>query len=160
MIKNALGFCAVAVVGLQLSACASIIKGSTASVAITTPPVQGATCVLSSPEGNWQITSPSSVTISRSKHDVQVRCTKEGYQDAAAVIPSTFEGWTLGNLIFGGVVGVGVDAATGALNDYPNAFQVPMTKLEGAVAAPPVMPPASTPAATPAADPKPKKPGS
>ena len=106
-----------------------------------------------------QIVSPSSATISRSKHDVQVRCTKEGYQEAVAVIPSTFEGWTLGNLIFGGVVGVGVDAATGALNDYPNAFQVPMMKLESTVAAPPVAPPVlPEPAKSEPAKNKPKTP--
>lgn len=148
-------FFLVALVGLQLSACASIVKGSSASVAVSTPPVSGATCTLSSAEGSWQIVSPSSVTIPRSKNDVQVRCTKDGYQDAAAVIPSTFEGWTVGNLIFGGIIGVGVDAATGAMNDYPNAFQVPMTKLDAPAAAPPVMAP-PPPAEEPAKD-KPKK---
>jgi hypothetical protein len=142
MTLRVLTFLIVAFAGLNLSACASIVKGSSASVAVATPPVSGANCTLNSPEGTWQLTSPASITLPRSKHDVQVRCTKEGYQEAAAVIPSSFEGWTLGNLVFGGVIGLGVDAATGALNDYPNAFQVPMTPLAaGASAAPPVMAP-------------------
>lgn len=162
MNSRLLALALVAGAGFQLSACASIIKGSSASVAITTPPVQGAMCTLSSPEGNWQVTSPGSVTVSRSKHDIQVRCTKEGYQDAAAVIPSSFEGWTLGNLIIGGVIGVGVDAATGALNDYPNAFQVPMTQLEPAAApvvapAPAIMQPIAEPAKEPAKEPTKEK---
>lgn len=131
-----------ALAAFQLSACASIVKGSSASVAVTTPPVQGANCALSSPEGTWQLTSPASITIPRSKHDIQVRCTKEGYQEAVAVIPSSFEGWTLGNIILGGVVGVVVDASTGAMNDYPNAFQVPMAKLDVADTTPPAMSPA------------------
>jgi len=159
MKKTAFGFALIALAGLNLSACASIIKGGSASVAVTTPPVSGATCVLSSPEGSWQLTSPASVTVSRSKHDIQVRCTKEGYQDAAAVIPSSFEGWTLGNLLIGGIVGVGVDAATGALNDYPNAFQVPMVKLDAADGTPPTMSPTMAPIADPATDGK-TKPGS
>jgi hypothetical protein len=155
MTSRFIAFALVALAAFQLSACASIVKGSSASVAVTTPPVQGATCALSSPEGTWQLTSPASITIPRSKHDVQVRCTKEGYQEAAAVIPSSFEGWTLGNIILGGVVGVVVDASTGAMNDYPNAFQVPMTKLDVADTAPPAMAPA---AMAPVADPeKPKK---
>jgi hypothetical protein len=155
MKSRLLAFSIAALAAFQLSGCASIVKGSSASVAVTTPPVQGANCALSSPEGTWQLTSPASVTIQRSKHDVQVRCTKEGYQDATAVIPSSFEGWTLGNIILGGVVGVVVDASTGAMNDYPNAFQVPMTKLEVADTTPPAMAP---PVMAPVADPeKPKK---
>jgi hypothetical protein len=155
MQSKLLAFSLAAFAALHLSGCASIVKGSSASVAVTTPPVQGANCTLSSPEGSWQLTSPGTATIQRSKHDVQVRCTKEGYQDAAAVIPSSFEGWTLGNIILGGLVGVVVDASTGAMNDYPNAFQVPMTKLEVADTAPPVM---SAPVMVPVADPvKPTK---
>lgn len=136
----------IVLAGFSLSACASIIKGTTASIGVTSPPVTGATCTLSSPQGNWQVTTPATVTVERSKNDIQVRCIKEGYQDAVAVIPSNFEGWTVGNLVFGGIIGVGVDAATGALNDYPNAFQVPMMRLDQAEAAPPVA--RATPAAT------------
>lgn len=151
MESRLLAFSLATFAAFQLSACASIVKGSSATVAITTPPAQGASCSLSSPEGTWQLTSPGTATIQRSKHDVQVRCTKEGYQDAAAVIPSSFEGWTLGNIILGGVVGVVVDASTGAMNDYPNAFQVPMTKLEVADTAPPAM---AAPVMAPVADPE------
>jgi hypothetical protein len=153
----ALGLAAVA--GFHLSGCASIVKGSSASINVTSPPVTGATCTLTSPEGSWQVTTPSPVTVERSKHDMQVRCTKDGYQEATAVIPSNFEGWTVGNLIFGGIIGVGVDAATGAMNDYPNTFQVPMVPLTQVQAAPLAPPPAvTTPAAAPAEKPK-AKPG-
>ncbi|MEQ1866793.1 MAG: hypothetical protein ABL996_19320 [Micropepsaceae bacterium] len=140
--------------GVQLSACASIIKGSTASIGVTSPPVTGAICTLSSSQGSWQLTTPGSVTVERSKNDIQITCKKDGYQEAYATIPSNFEGWTVGNLIFGGIIGVGVDAATGAMNDYPNAFQVPMTPLTSVNAAP-IAPPA--PPVAPAD--KPKKPG-
>lgn len=133
-------FCA-----LQLSACASIVKGSTAAINVTSPPITGANCVLSSGQGSWQLTTPASVTVERSKEDIQVRCTKDGYQDATAIIPSNFEGWTVGNLIFGGIIGVGVDAATGAMNDYPNAFQVPMIPLNQVTLTPPPGTPSGAP---------------
>lgn len=109
-----------------LSGCASIVKGSSQSVAISTPPVSGADCVLSSKEGNWTVVSPGVVHVQKSKEDIQIRCTKVGYQDAVSNIPSNFQGWTVGNILLGGVIGLGVDAATGAINEYPNAFQVPM----------------------------------
>lgn len=115
-------------VGLLLSGCASVIKGSSESIAITTPPTDGAACTLSSAQGNWAVTSPGAVTVERSKEDIQIRCKKDGWSDGYATIPSNFEGWTVGNILLGGVVGLGVDAATGAVNEYPHAFQVPMTK--------------------------------
>jgi hypothetical protein len=115
-----------------LTGCASIVKGTSQSILITTPPTTGADCVLTSKEGNWTVVSPGPVTVSRSKENITVTCKKSGFQDGVASIPSNFEGWTVGNLVFGGLIGVGVDAATGAINDYPDAFQVPMTPIPGA----------------------------
>ena len=120
---------AMIVAGVALSGCASIIKGTSQTIAIATPPTAGATCMLSSGQGNWSVYSPGAVTVEKSKEDIQVHCTKVGFQDGVGVIPSNFEGWTAGNLIFGGIVGVGVDAATGAINEYPHSFQIPMLPL-------------------------------
>ena len=92
---------------LALSGCASIVKGTSESIAITTPPTTGASCVLSSGQGNWTVTSPGSVTVQKSKEDIQVRCDKPGWQEGFATIPSNFEGWTVGNILFGGIVGLG-----------------------------------------------------
>jgi uncharacterized protein YceK len=118
---------AVAALGIALSGCATVIKGTTQSVAITTPPTEGATCTLSSKEGSWQVTSPAVARVEKSKEDIQVSCQKPGWQTATATIPSNFQGWTLGNLLIpGAIIGFGVDAATGAMNEYPGAFQVPM----------------------------------
>jgi len=117
---------AVAALGIALSGCATIIKGSTQSIVINTAPVNGANCLLSSKEGNWPVVTPGVVKVDKSKDDITVRCTKPGYQEAMATIPSNFQGWTLGNLVLGGVIGLGVDASTGALNEYPHAFTIPM----------------------------------
>jgi hypothetical protein len=117
---------ALAALGFALSGCATVIKGTSQSVAVTTPPTTGAACTLSSKEGNWQITSPGVAAVQKSKEDIQVSCQKPGWQTATATIPSNFQGWTLGNLLIGGVIGLGVDAASGAMNEYPGAFQVPM----------------------------------
>jgi hypothetical protein len=127
---------AIAAAGIALSGCASIIKGTTQSILITTPPTTGAYCVLTSKEGSWTVTTPGPVKVDKTKDDILIRCTKAGFQDATASIPSDFEGWTLGNLILGGVIGVGVDAATGAMNEYPHAFAVPMTPGTSSTTAP------------------------
>jgi len=128
------------VVGLSLGACATIVKGTSESIAITTPPTSGANCTLSSGQRNWTMVSPGAVTVEKSKDDIQVRCTKPGWQDAVGNIPSNFEGWTVGNILIGGLIGFGIDAASGAINEYPHAFQVPMTRAEGAA---PEKPPTS-----------------
>lgn len=121
---------AIAALGVTITGCASIVKGTSQSIAITTPPTTGAQCTLSSTQGNWSVTSPGAVTVEKSKEDMQVRCSKTGWQDAVGMIPSNFEGWTVGNIVFGGFIGLGVDAATGAINEYPHAYQVPMTPLQ------------------------------
>lgn len=117
--------------GVALSGCASVMKGSSQSIAITTMPTSGADCVLSSKEGSWPVVSPGVVKVERSKADIVVHCSKAGWQDATQTIPSNFEGWTMGNLLIGGVIGVGVDAATGAINEYPHAFNVTMIPAPG-----------------------------
>jgi|SRR6185312_2585465 len=130
-----------------LSGCASVVKGTHESIAIATPPTAGANCMLTSRQGNWSVVSPGAVTVEKSKEDIQVRCTKEGFQDGIATIPSNFEGWTVGNLLIGGIIGVGVDAATGAINEYPHSFQVPMQAIQQQQQMAPYTGPAPAPAA-------------
>jgi hypothetical protein len=161
--SSKLGVIATAiVVGTMMSGCSTIIKGTSQSIAISTPPVTGANCTLTSSQGSWSVSTPGAVTVERSKEDIQARCAKEGYEDAVAMIPSNFEGWTVGNLVFGGLIGVGVDAATGAMNQYPKAFQIPM-QASAPTAASMATPVAAAPAtgavsSTPVADDKPAKP--
>jgi hypothetical protein len=44
----------------------------------------------------------------------------------------------VGNIIAGGIIGVGVDAATGAMNEYPKSIEVPMIPAEKQNVASPV----------------------
>src|SRR5437868_553093 len=99
-------FALVAVIAL-VPGCASVVKGRSQSIAITTPPTDGALCTLSSVQGNWQVTSPGAVTVLKSKEDMQIRCAKAGWRDGFATIPSNFEGWTVGNILIGGIIGLG-----------------------------------------------------
>lgn len=122
-------------IAFALSGCASIVKGTTQSIAITTPMTTGADCALSNAQGNWTLTSPGSAIVARSKTDVRIRCTKTGFQDAQATAPSGFEAWTLGNILIGGLIGLGIDWGTGAIHKYPDAVQVPMTPIPGAPSA-------------------------
>ena len=115
-----------------LSGCASIVTGGTQSLQVMTPTADGANCSLSNKEGMWQVNSPGAVTVKRSKTDVLVECTKPGYQTGKAVADSGFEPWTLGNVLIGGLIGLGIDWGTGSIHKYPSTIQVPLSPSPGA----------------------------
>jgi hypothetical protein len=141
---------ALAALGTLVSGCASIVEGTTQSIAVTSSPVGGAACVLTSTEGTYYVTTPGNVTVHKTKNDLAVVCKRDGYQDANTTVPSHFNGATVGNVIAGGVIGIGIDAATGANYNYPDSVNVPLV----AVAMPAPMAPAAPSApATPAAAP-------
>lgn len=84
----------------------------------------GANCKLENPKGTWFITTPGSVTIHRAYDDLSIYCTKTGEQPGLARAKSSTKGMAFGNILFGGVIGAGVDAATGAAYDYPTLITV------------------------------------
>ena len=118
------------VLGFALSGCATIIKGTTQSISLTTPPTNGATCELKNSEGTWYVTTPGSVTVHKTKTDLVVTCTKDGFQNATATIPARFNGVTAGNIILGGLVGITVDAASGANYGYAEKTDIPMLPVD------------------------------
>jgi len=114
---------------LVVAGCASLTKGTTQSVVVNTPNAKGAICTLSSNSiGSRTVTTPAVTVLEKGKDAIQVRCSKECYEDGVGIIPSNFEGMTAGNIILGGIVGLGVDAATGAMNQYPSEISVHMVK--------------------------------
>ena len=119
-------FAVIAAAGVALAGCATMVKSAKQDVGVVTPPVEGATCVLQNSRGSWTVVTPGAAHVLRSKDDMNVTCTKPGYQDAHVTIASDFNGATVGNAIAGGVVGIGVDAASGADFSYPHSFQIPM----------------------------------
>lgn len=135
-------FAALALVAL-LPACATVVEGTSDTVTLSTSPA-GATCTV---DRNGErvaavATTPGSVRIGKSRHDLNVTCTKEGYQPATVAASSKFTGATFGNVIAGGVVGVVVDAASGANNRYPSEVRLDLVENP---AAPPPAPVAQVP---------------
>lgn len=120
----------VAVSVTLLGACSTLVEGSDQSVTVMTDP-SGASCRLESKNGIVGVVNPTpgSVVLSKSKENVSVLCEKEGYQPSAGTLASSFEGMTFGNVIFGGIIGVGIDAASGAMNKYPASVTVQLAPL-------------------------------
>ena len=123
-----------------LSNCASIMSGTSQSIDVATNPPE-AKCTL---YRNDQVAAvvdptPASVDIRKTKHDINVVCEKEGYEDGKVVLRSGIEGWTWGNIIFGGLIGWAIDSAAGADNRYRGDTTVALvpTKVSGTKGAKP-----------------------
>lgn len=105
-----------------------MLSGTSQQIAIDTPGHDGAECVVTSKDtGERSIVTPATLNVSRSKHDIHVTCNK-GCYTGAALIASNLEGTAAGNLLVGGIIGAGVDSATGALNKYQAQTSIAMTK--------------------------------
>jgi hypothetical protein len=117
---------AVLAFALTLVGCATITKGTTQTVAVDTPGVPGATCTIQTQSGPRGVVTPGNVVLDKASSPLPIACTKECYLAGSSIIPSGTETMAAGNVVFGGVVGLGVDAATGALNKYPDFVTVAM----------------------------------
>jgi len=129
-------FAALAALGIAVSGCASIVEGTTQDFAVNTTPKGGAKCTLTNSEGTWYVTTPGNTRVHKTKHDLDITCTLDGYQTAHRTIESHFNGATAGNVIAGGIIGIGIDAATGANFNYPADATLEMEPLDAASAAP------------------------
>ena len=114
---------------VALSACSSIVEGTSQELVInTTPP--GANCAL---EREGQVIgrvseTPGGITIKKSKHDITVVCKKKGYENASFFNKSDVAGATVGNILLGGGIGWAIDSANGADNKYTTPMNIALSK--------------------------------
>ena len=57
-------------------------------------------------------------------------CEKEGYLRAGGALVAETQGMTFGNLLFGGIIGLAIDAGSGAMHEYPAAITVALLPAE------------------------------
>ena len=129
-------------VGLALlPGCSTLINGSSQSVSVATAPA-GAACAVDRAGERLGLVgmTPGNLTISKSTNDLVVTCDKEGYQQARLVQPPKFVATTFGNLLAGGVVGIVIDAASGANYTYPTEMHIELAPSAPVAAAAPATP--------------------
>jgi len=130
---------AAAAVGLAmtLAGCATITRGTTNQVQIQSDP-PGA---LARTSTGFSCTTPCTITVSR-KDEFSVVFSKPGYRDETVDVKTQVAGagaaGFAGNILFGGIIGMGADAATGAtLEHVPNPVGVTLVPASRAPAAKP-----------------------
>jgi hypothetical protein len=130
--KKMLKIAKICAIGLLLQGCASIVSGSTQSLSVEAKsaegaPVVGASCKMTNDKGTWFTSTPGSIALHRSADDLTVTCSKDLFAPGTSVVKLETKGMAAGNILFGGLIGVGIDVATGAAFDYPTLITVPMT---------------------------------
>lgn len=118
-----------ALAALCLGGCSTIVEGQSQQVAIATNPA-GANCSLE--RQGAQIakieSTPGTVLIQKTKYDVTIKCSKDGYQEATYLDKSGAAAATFGNIILGGGIGWAVDSATGSDNKYDSPVTITLQK--------------------------------
>jgi len=114
---------------LVTGGCAAVFGGMNQPVSVDARTadgqmIVGATCTLENAKGSWNVTTPGTLLIHRGYGVLSVSCQKAGQLVGTAAATSSARGWIWGNLLFGGIIGVGIDMGTGAGYDYPGAITV------------------------------------
>lgn len=140
---------------LFFTGCATITRGSTEEFKVESTPA-GANVRLDT--GQTGI-APATFTVSRKK-DIVVTVSKEGYVTQSQTVTTKISGrggaGLAGNILVGGIIGIGVDAISGAtLNHYPNPLVINLQQVGAPAPAADAKPaeekkPAETKAAAPA----------
>jgi hypothetical protein len=116
---------------LVATGCSTIIEGRNQTITVNTNPPD-AHCTLNrngSPIAEISET-PGSVLIEKTKYDITIVCKKSGYEEANYFNKSGVAGATIGNVLAGGLIGWGIDSATGADNKYDSPVNITLVPKE------------------------------
>lgn len=120
----------VMVLAIFLPGCASVMEGGDQGININTTGCEEsglAICSVRNSEGASTITAPASVSVEKARGPLTVSCeTRDKMATGSVVVESKYEAMNAGNILVGGIIGIGVDAATGAMWKYPTSIVVPM----------------------------------
>lgn len=126
---------AISCLGLALSSCATINRGSTQTMTVATVPEVNAECILSNREGRWTVGSPGTVLVIRSEDSLRVNCSKAGYDEGTISVSSRRDvrgssSWyaVSNDPSWLDVPSLLVDNASGAFDVYPESINIPMIK--------------------------------
>lgn len=97
-------------VALATISCASIIHGTSQRVGISSAPTGARVSVDNKPLGN----TPLFADLKRGEEHI-VTIEMPGYEKSQLTLTKSVSGWVWGNIVFGGLIGLAVDAISGGL---------------------------------------------
>ncbi len=127
---------AAILVGLQLGACSTITQGTDQEIYISTSPMAADYTLERQGEKIAEIAStPGSVTVTKTKHDITITCNKDGYQTATYLNNSGWEsalgaaGIALDVILTLGASSA-IDSMTSADNKYEPSVNITLVPAE------------------------------
>lgn len=125
MIKRYYKFALVIVLMMVLVGCATIVHGGRQKIPVKSDP-SGATVSVN----RIKVQTPGVINLSRLEPMATLRFEKEGYEPVEITLIRTTDGWLWGNVLFGGIIGIAIDFATGAAYQLsPNQVNVTLKSL-------------------------------
>jgi hypothetical protein len=110
-----------------VAGCASVTTGRHQTISVDAPNCPQASCVLTNSDGTFHVDrTPGTAEVNKSCSGLTVECSKPGYPVTAQQVKAGFQSMTMGNALIGGLIGLGVDAITGAACIYPSMIIVDM----------------------------------
>lgn len=104
-------------------ACASIVSNTDSTTYIQTEP-ENARCELHGQDFKRVLNTPASLALPAKAAPLTVACVADGYRITTETLDTKIDGWIFGNILFGGLIGVAVDAARGSGQKFPPQFTV------------------------------------
>lgn len=115
---------------LALTACASIMHGTHQDIGISSTPTSASVTIDNAASGQ----TPYVAKLSRKDNHI-IHIAADGYQPADLTLTRSVSGWVWGNLLFGGLIGLAVDAITGGLYKLtPDQLNATLAKQSASVA--------------------------
>ena len=117
----------LSVLSVTIFGCAAIIHGTKQKIPVNSSPSGAKVIVM----GAHKASTPAVIELSRSESNIVLRFEKDGYEPVDVAITRSVDGWIVGNIIFGGIIGLVVDFASGAAYKLtPNEVSVNLQKQE------------------------------
>ena len=100
--------------GAALSGCATITSGTDQSIQVDSTPAKALVKLNGATFGN----TPTQINLARKTKTATVEIQLAGFETHKIELDRKVNGWVWGNVAFGGLIGLAIDATTGAMYSY------------------------------------------
>jgi len=107
----------------MLTGCASIVSSNKSTTYIETDP-ENARCELHAQDFKRVIQTPNSINLPAEASPITIACSAPGYRTTTQNLEASYDGWIIGNVLFGGIIGFAVDAGRGAGKKFPSQYMI------------------------------------
>lgn len=115
-----------------LSGCASIVKGSSQMMNVTTTTGKQVDVVVINEKGTFPMKLPQAIAVEKSSDDIIINVAEaECVLPSTTIVQSRLSSWFFGNIIFGGLLGSTTDLSSGSAWEYDNNIIVNVTTKDG-----------------------------